>query len=101
MRIGHDSLDREHKKLQDSILGIYAFQAIPSDPKKKKVYQYEIENQNQYDRHEVIITSALGTFEPVVNDSKEKLFRLEMQVPKGQTFDMPQPQAPLPETPKK
>lgn len=100
MRIGHDSLDKEHIKLQEAILGIYGFQAIPSDPKTKKVYQYEIENQSQYDKHEVVITSALGTFEPVVNDSKEKLFRLEMQIPKGQTFDMPQPQAPLPEKPK-
>ena len=100
MRIGHDSLDKEHIKLQEAILGIYSFQAIPSDPKTKKVYQYEIENQNQYDAHEVIITSALGTFEPVVNDSKEKLFRLEMQIPKGQAFDMPSPQVPLAEKPK-
>jgi hypothetical protein len=97
IRIGHDSLDREHTKLQEAVLGIYAFQAIPSDPKTKKVYQYEIENQSQYDKNEVLITSALGTFEPVVNDSKEKLFRLEMQVPKTETFDMPRPQAPLPE----
>ncbi len=100
MRIGHDSLDKEHIKLQEAILGIYSFQAIPSDPKTKKVYQYEIENQIQYDKHEVVITSALGTFEPVVNDSKEKLFRLEMQIPKGQAFDMPSPQVPLAEKPK-
>jgi len=96
IRIGHDSLDREHEKLQNAILGVYAFQAIPSDPKIKKVYQYEIENQIQYDKHEVVITSALGTFEPVVNDSKEKLFRLEMQIP-SQPYEMPKPQAPIPE----
>lgn len=96
MRIGHDSLDREHTKLQEAILGLYKFQAIPSDQKTNKVYQYQIENQSQFDMHEVIVTSALGTFEPVVNESKEKLFKLEMQIP-SQSFDMPKPQAPLPE----
>jgi len=95
MRIGHDSLDREHTKLMEAILSIYKFQLIPSDPKTKKVYQYEIENQTQFDMHEVIVTSALGTFEPVVNESKEKLFKLEMQIPQGLKFDMPTPQAPL------
>jgi len=97
VRIGHDTLDREHEKLQQAILAIYKFQAIPSDPKTKKVYQYQIENQDQYDQHEVIITSALGTFEPVVNDSKEKLFKLEMGIPQGMSYDMPPPQAPLPD----
>jgi len=95
MRIGHDSLDREHTKLMEAILSIYKFQLIPSDPKTKKVYQYEIENQPQFDMHEVAVTSALGCFEPVVNESKEKLFKLEMQIPQGTKFDMPTPQAPL------
>jgi len=98
VRIGHDTLDREHEKLQQAVLSIYKFQAIPSDPKTKKVYQYEIENQEQYDLQEVIITSALGTFEPVVNDSKEKLFKLEMGIPQGMSYDMPPPQAPVPDS---
>ncbi len=97
IRIGHDSLDREHTKLQEAILGIYKFQTIPSDPKTGNIYQYELENQSQFDKHEVVITSALGTFEPVVNESKEKLFRLEMQIPKTPPLDMPMPQAPLTE----
>lgn len=91
IRIGHDTLDKEHEKLQEAILGIYNFQAIPSDVKSGKVYQYEIENQPQYDKHEVIITSALGTFEPVVNESKARLFKLEMNIPQDVDYDMPPP----------
>ncbi len=91
VRIGHDTLDKEHEKLQEAILGVYNFQAIPSQPESGKVYQYEIENQPQYDKHEVIITSALGTFEPVVNESKQKLFKLEMNIPTDVDYDMPPP----------
>jgi len=94
VRIGHDTLDKEHQKLMDAVIGIYNFQAIPSDG--KKIYQYEIENQTEYDKNEVIITSALGTFEPVVNDSKEKLFKLEMSIPTTTNFELP-PAPPLPE----
>ncbi len=97
VRIGHDTLDKEHEKLQESILAIYRFQAIPTPPESKKVYQYENENQEEYDKNEVIITSALGTFEPVVNDSKERLFRLEMQIPTSSSYDMPPPQKPVEE----
>jgi len=95
VRIGHDTLDKEHEKLQQAIIGIYNFQAIPSPPKSEKIYQYEIENQEEYDKNSVIITSALGTFEPVVNDSKEKLFKLEMQIPQGVAYDMPPPTRPI------
>lgn len=91
VRIGHDTLDKEHERLQEAILGVYNFQAIPSEPKSGKVYQYEIENQPQYDKHEVIITSALGTFEPVVNESKKTLFKLEMNIPTDVDYDMPPP----------
>jgi len=48
VRIGHDTLDKEHEKLQEAVLGIYKFQAIPTPPESKKVYQYEIENQEEY-----------------------------------------------------
>lgn len=98
VRIGHDTLDKEHQKLMDAVIGIYNFQAIPSSG--KKIYQYEIENQTEYDKNEVIITSALGTFEPVVNDSKEKLFKLEMSIPTTTNFELPPP-APVPEPEKK
>jgi len=101
VRIGHDTLDKEHEKLQQAILSIYKFQLIPSDPKTKQVYQYAIENQEQYDIHEVIVTSALGTFEPVVNDSKEKLFKLEMQIPQNVSYDMPPMTTPTAEQEKK
>jgi len=95
VRIGHDTLDKEHQILQQSILEIYKFQAIPNDPESGKVYQYKLANQEKYDKHEVIITSALGTFEPVVNDSKAKLFKLEMQIPTDVSMDMPPPKMPL------
>ncbi len=97
VRIGHDTLDKEHERLQEAILKIYKFQAIPNDPDVGKVYQYQLENQEQYDKEEVIITSALGTFEPVVNDSKAKLFKLEMQIPTDVSMDMPPPKIPLQE----
>ena len=98
IRIGHDTLDKEHIVLQNAILAIYRFQAIPSPPESKKVYQYEIENQDEYDKNEVLITSALGIFEPVVNDSKEKLFKLELGVPQSVGYDLPTPQKPIPQT---
>jgi len=97
VRIGHDTLDKEHKTLQDAILGIYKFQAIPSPPESKKIYQYEIENQDEYDKNEVVITSALGTFEPVVNYSKEKLFKLEIGIPPTIDIVPPPPQKPVEE----
>lgn len=97
IRIGHDTLDKEHEKLKEAIIGIYKFQAIPTPPESKKVYQYELENQEEYDKHEVIITSALGTFEPVVNDSKAKLFKLEMSIPTDVGYDMPPPKKPIQE----
>jgi len=97
VRIGHDTLDKEHKALQDAILGIYKFQSIPSEPESKKVYQYEIENQDEYDKNEVVITSALGIFEPVVNYSKEKLFKLEIGIPTTISPTPPPPQKPLEE----
>lgn len=97
VRIGHDTLDKEHKTLQDAILGIYKFQSIPSEPESKKVYQYEIENQDEYDKNEVVITSALGIFEPVVNYSKEKLFKLEIGIPDTISPDLPPPQKPVEE----
>jgi len=97
VRIGHDTLDKEHIKLMDAVLAIFRFQAIPSDPETKKVYQYEIENQEEYDKNEITITSALGTFEPVVNDSKAKLFKLEMTIPTDVGYDMPPPKKPIEE----
>jgi len=101
VRVGHDTLDKEHAKLQDAILAIYKFQAIPTESQSKKVYQYELENQDEYDKNEIIITSALGTFEPVVNDSKAKLFKLEMSVPSDVGYDMPPPKKPIEEKEKK
>jgi len=91
VRIGHDTLDKEHERLQEAVLGIYKFQAIPTESESKKIYQYELENQEEYDKNEIIITSALGTFEPVVNDSKAKLFKLEMSIPTDVGYDMPPP----------
>ncbi len=95
IRIGHDTLFKEHKQLQDAIIGIYNFQAIPSDEGSKKIYQYELVNQPEYDKHEIIISSIMGVFEQVVNDSKAKLFALEMQIPTGTEYDMPPSQTPV------
>ena len=97
VRIGHDTLDKEHERLQHAILSIYKFQAIPTPPESKKIYQYELENQDEYDKNEIVITSALGTFEPVVNDSKAKLFKLEMSIPTNVGYDMPPPKEPIQE----
>jgi len=95
VRIGHDTLDKEHQLLQNAILGIINFQLIESDPKSGKVYQYMIDNQEEYNEHEVIICSALNSFEPVINDSKNNLFKLEMQIPSDVSFDMPPPIQPM------
>lgn len=97
VRIGHDTLDKEHLILQNAILGIINFQLIPSDEKSGKVYQYMIENQEEYNKYEIIISSALSSFEPVINDSKNNLFKLEMQIPTDTSFDMPPPTQPIKE----
>lgn len=89
VRIGHDTLDKEHKKLQEAVKGIYNFQAIPNNPSTGKIYQYELENQHLFDEFEVLISSVLGVFEPVVNESKKNLFSLEMGIPQGTEYDMP------------
>ena len=81
VRIGHDTLLDEHEKLKNAILGINNFQEIPNDPKTKKVFQYQLENQRLYQIHEVILTSATASFHPVVNAYKNELFKLEMQIP--------------------
>lgn len=91
VRIGHDTLDKKHYQLELAVRGIYDFQNIISNPESKKVYQYEIENQGEYNKFEITISSALGTFEPVINESKRKLFQLEMQIPQGIGYDMPPP----------
>jgi len=95
IRIGHDTLEKEHQKLQDAVTAIIEFQLIPSEKEIKKVYQYEPENQHQYTKHEMTIASALSTFEPVINDSKNTLFTLEMQIPHDTSYDMPPPAQPI------
>ena len=95
VRIGHDTLDKEHEKLQNAILGIINFQLIESNKTTGKVYQYMVENQQEYNKHEIIVLSALSSFEPVINDSKNNLFKLEMQVPTDTSFDMPPPMQPI------
>ncbi len=81
VRIGHDTLLDEHKRVEDAVLGIYNFQAVPSDPKSGRIFQYQIENQPLIQKYEVILVSATATFHPVVNAYKNELFKLEMQIP--------------------
>jgi hypothetical protein len=81
VRIGHDTLLDEHKVLEQAVLGIHNFQAVPSNPESGKVFQYQIENQPLIQKHEVILVSATATFHPVVNAYKNELFKLEMQIP--------------------
>lgn len=81
VRIGHDTLLDEHRALENAVLGIHNFQAIPSDIKSGKVFQYQIENQQMIQKYEVLLTSATASFHPVVNAYKNELFKLEMQIP--------------------
>jgi hypothetical protein len=81
VRIGHDTLLDEHRELQQAVLGIHNFQAVPSNREGGKVFQYQIENQPLIQKHEVILISATATFHPVVNAYKNELFKLEMQIP--------------------
>jgi len=85
VRYGHDVLFDEHTKLQEAVIGIYKFQAIPSDPKLGKVYQYQIENQEVYQEHEMLLVSATATFLPVTNSFKNQLWKSELQV--GSEYD--------------
>lgn len=99
VRIGHDTLLEEHRKVQEAVLGIYNFQSIPSNIETGKVFQYELENQQLYQAHEVILISATASFLPVINMNKEQLFKLEMQVPTDYDIEYKDRPAPTPDQP--
>ncbi len=85
IRFGHDVLIDEHADLCKAVLEIKKFQAIPSDRKLGKVYQYQIENQEIYDTNEMTLISATACFLPVVNTYKQELWKSELQV--GSEYD--------------
>lgn len=83
VRIGHDTLPDEHEHLKNACIEIIKFQSIVSategiDPKKRKVYQYQIENQSQIEPYIMTLNSATATFEAVINHNKERMFKLEL-----------------------
>lgn len=92
VRIGHDTLLTEHKKIQDAVLGIYNFQAIPSNRESGKVFQYQLENQSLYHIHEIILQSATATIQPVINAIKGDLFKLENMIQTDFNVDQPDTQ---------
>lgn len=81
VRIGHDTLLDEHRVLENAVLGIHNFQAIPSESASGQVFQYQLVNQPLIQKFEVILISATSSFHPVVNAYKNELFKLEMQIP--------------------
>lgn len=87
-RIGHDTLLKEHQKVQDAVLGIHKFQAIPTADNANVVYQYDILKQMEYAEHEMVLISAISAFQPVIESLKQKLYRLEMQ-PNEAQLDTP------------
>lgn len=63
--------------LKSAITKLSDFFLKPTEPSDPIPYQYKVENQNEFEQYQVVISTALDKIEPVISDMKERLFRLE------------------------
>ncbi len=63
--------------LKSAITNLSKFFLIPTDYSDQIPYQYKMENQDEFEQFQVVISTALDKIEPVISDMKERLFRLE------------------------
>jgi hypothetical protein len=63
--------------VKSAIVGLSEFYLKPTSISENIPYQYKLENQNEFELYQVIISTALDKIEPVISDMKERLFRLE------------------------
>ena len=63
--------------LKSAITKLTDFFLKPTEPNDPIPYQYKVENQNEFEQYQVVISTALDKIEPVISDMKERLFRLE------------------------
>ncbi len=63
--------------LKSAITKLADFFLKPTEPNDPIPYQYKVENQNEFEQYQVVISTALDKIEPVISDMKERLFRLE------------------------
>ena len=63
--------------LKSAITKLADFFLKPTELNDPIPYQYKVENQNEFEQYQVVISTALDKIEPVISDMKERLFRLE------------------------
>lgn len=63
--------------LKSAITKLTDFFLKPTELNDPIPYQYKVENQNEFEQYQVVISTALDKIEPVISDMKERLFRLE------------------------
>lgn len=63
--------------LKSAITKLADFFLKPTEANDPIPYQYKVENQNEFEQYQVVISTALDKIEPVISDMKERLFRLE------------------------
>jgi len=76
VRIGHDTLDKEHTKLKISVTKIIEF-GYTKTKDKNILYQYDPDNQTKFYIPLMEIIDASSTIEPMINREKVEMFRLE------------------------
>ena len=63
--------------IKSAITSLVVFYLKPTKISDTIPYQYKLENQQEFEEYQVIISTALDKIEPVISDMKERLFRLE------------------------
>lgn len=95
LRYYHDAYGIQpvtESSLRSAIKGLASFYLKQTDLKDSIPYQYQLTSQEEFEKHHVIISSALDMVEPVVSDIKAKNFPLEKN---QQSMMMPSMQEPM------
>lgn len=106
IRYTHDTLSTvkpiTEATLEQAIRGMTRFFQIQTPKEEKIPYQYLSENQDDFEKYQVVISSATDKVAPVIADMNERMFRLEknqpvQQIPLSSIQAMSQPQVQAPQ----
>ena len=88
--------------LNKAIIGLTEFFLKVTDTSDPIPYQYKKENQKDFEKYQVIISSALDKVEPVISDMNQRMYILEKNQTQIVMPNMPEPiSIPTPEPEKK
>ncbi len=89
----HGSKQVTINSVNNALLGMSKFFLVRTEPNEPIPYQYKIENQAEFEKNQIVISSALDKVEPVVSDINEKSYRLEKNQQQIILPNMPEPVA--------